>query len=94
MPFPNQAPRAFTRDNVLAITPGQNGCYGLFRSDCWVYIGKGDIRERLLAHLGGDNPLITRARPTHWVDVVCNDMDDREKALIRELKPICNQRVG
>lgn len=95
MPFPSQSARAFTQENVEAIKPGQMGCYGLYRAGgAWVYVGKGDIRARLLRHLNGDNPCITREKPTHWVDVVTSDMDEMEKRLIRELNPICNKRVG
>jgi hypothetical protein len=95
MPFPNQTARAFTRVNIEALTPGQMGCYGLFINQGeWVYVGKGDIRQRLLAHLNGDNPCVTKNRPTHWVDMVTNNMDQMEKALILELKPTCNKKVG
>jgi len=95
MPFPAQQPRSFTKQNVEAINPGQMGCYGLFiNQGGWVYVGKGDIRARLLAHLNGDNPCIIRNRPTHWVDVVTNNMDALEKALIIELSPTCNRKVG
>ncbi len=95
MGFPSQTPRAFTRANVEAITPGQYGCYGLYMGGgAWVYVGKGDIRKRLLDHLNGDNPCITRNRPTHWVDIVTNNMDALEKALILEFQPSCNKKVG
>ena len=94
MPFPKQTPRAFTKTNVEAIPKNQNGCYGLFKQGVWVYVGKGDIRQRLLDHLGGDNSCITGQAPTHWVDVVTNDMDQREKELIAELNPICNKKIG
>jgi hypothetical protein len=98
MPFPQQRPRLFTRVNLEAITPRQYGCYGLFKvvngALVCVYIGKGDIRQRLLDHLNGDNPCVTRNRPTHWMDVVTNNMDVVEKQLIFEHRPICNERVG
>lgn len=95
MGFPNQTPRAFIKANVESITPGQFGCYGLFvNGGGWVYVGKGDIRKRLLDHLNGDNPCITRTRPTHWVDIVTNNLDALEKALILELQPSCNKKVG
>lgn len=94
MPFPQQTPRAFTRANIEAINPNQNGCYGLYRQGVWIYVGKGDIRARLLDHLNGGNPCITKEKPTHFVDVVTADMDNTEKRLILELKPICNQKVG
>ena len=95
MGFPKQEARAFTKANVEAIRPGQMGCYGLFvNRGPWVYVGKGDIRKRLLEHLNGDNPCITRNGPTHWVDIVTDDMDAKEKALILELTPTCNKKVG
>ena len=95
MPFPQQQSRLFTRANVEALHPNQLGVYGLFRQGVWVYVGKGDIRQRLLDHLNGDNPCITRENPTHWVDEVTNgDPSIREKQLITELQPVCNKRVG
>ena len=94
MPFPKQTPRQFTKQNILNITPGQTGCYGLLHQNSWVYVGKGDIRDRLLAHYNGDNPCISRERPTHWVDVVVNNPDQLEKKLILELQPVCNKKVG
>lgn len=94
MPFSEQEARQFKRQNVEAIEPDQHGCYGLFRQGQWIYVGKGDIRERLLDHLNGDNACITRENPTHWVDVVTSDADAREKALIVELQPSCNRQIG
>ena len=94
MPFPKQATKPFTRAQVERITPGQKGCYGLYKGNIWVYVGKGDIRDRLLDHLNGDNACITREAPTHYVDVVTDDMDSREKALIAELNPVCNKKLG
>lgn len=85
---------AFTRANVEALNPNQIGCYGLYRSDAWVYIGRGDTRARLLAHLNGDNPCITREKPTSWVDVVTSDDAAEEKRLIIQYNPICNRKVG
>jgi hypothetical protein len=94
MPFPRQPPREFTRENIERIPPGQIGCYALLRGLECVYIGKGDIRERLLAHFHGDTDQITREAPTHWVDLVCGDDDECERQLILEYHPTCNQRVG
>lgn len=87
-------PRAFTKANIEALNAGQIGCYGLYRETTWVYIGPGDIRDRLLAHLNGDNPCITRETPTHWVDVVTSDDENEEKRLITQYTPVCNKRVG
>ncbi len=95
MPFPQQSARAFTRVNVEGLKPNQIGCYGLFRDrGPWVYVGRGDIRARLLAHLNGDNSCITKEGPTHWMDVLTNDDAKEEMRLILEYGPICNQKVG
>lgn len=94
MPFPNQEARPFTRQRVEAIAPGQMGCYGLYNSSGWIYVGKGDIRTRLLAHLNNDNACITGQQPTHFVDMVTSDMDRMEKLLIAECRPSCNKRLG
>lgn len=94
MPFVQQTPRQFTKAQVESIVPNQIGVYGIFRQGVWIYIGKGDIRQRLLAHLNGDNPYILNQSPTHWVDEVTPNLDEREKQLILECRPICNKKVG
>jgi hypothetical protein len=94
MPFPEQPWQPFTRESVESIDPGQLGCYGLFSGGLCVYIGKGDIRARLLDHLNGDNACIALARPSHWKAVVTADMDALEKSLTLEYSPRCNERVG
>jgi len=94
MPFVQQTGREFTKAGIEALNPNQNGVYGIYRQGVWIYVGRGDIRTRLLSHLNGDNPRITRERPTHYVaEVTPNDVA-REKALILELNPVANQKVG
>lgn len=94
MPFPQQNGTLFNRQSIEAINPGQEGCYGIYRSGQWIYVGRGDIRDRLLAHLNGDNPSILREVPTHFVTAVSANSVELEKQLIRELTPCCNQKVG
>lgn len=95
MPFPKEnSSRIFNRANIEGLDPNQHGVYGLFKEGTWIYVGKGDIRQRLLDHLNGDIPCITREQPTHWIDEVTHDADERERQLILEFTPICNQRVG
>ncbi len=94
MPFPEQPTRSFNRAGIEILNPNQYGCYGIYRNGAWIYVGKGDIRTRLLSHLNGENPCITRNQPTHYVAVVTTDADNEEKRLIAELHPICNQKVG
>ena len=94
MPFPKQAGRPFTQADVESLKQNQRGVYGLYRPGVWIYIGKGNLRLRLLDHLYGDNPCITREGPTHWVGELTTNMDARERQLILEFDPICNRRVG
>jgi len=89
MPFPPQKPQPFERASVEAVATGTVGCYGLFRKDRWVYIGKGDIRQRLLAHLQGDNPWLVDHQPTHWVAVETVDYDSAERELVLACDPVC-----
>lgn len=96
MPFAQQTPRIFNRQNIESLKENQFGVYGLFKQGHWIYVGKGDIRKRLLSHLNGDNPCITGSGVTHWVAELWTDpqMSTREKVLIAELNPLCNQKVG
>jgi hypothetical protein len=92
MPFNRDNPvRRFTRGNVESFPPDQLGVYGLFTRGRWIYVGSGDIRERLLGHLNGDNDCIAEHRPSDWVHEVTPDYAEREKQLILELRPRCNE---
>ncbi len=95
MAFIQQTPLSFTRADIEALRPGQIGVYGIYRYGTWIYVGKGDIRQRLLDHIGGDNPSILNEFPTNFVaEVIGVDPTSREKQLIAELGPICNRRIG
>ena len=88
MPFPAQIPKIFNKANIESLYFNQMGVYGLYRPGQWIYVGKGDIRKRLMDHLNGDNPIISKGHPTYWVYQVTENMDAREKQLILELDPI------
>lgn len=94
MGFIAQDPRSFTRAGIEWLNPDQHGVYGIYRSNAWIYVGKGDIRARLLDHFNGDNACILREGPTHYLCEVTRNADSREKELIVELAPICNKRIG
>lgn len=94
MPFPPQTARLFTKAAIEVLNPNQNGVYGIYRSDRWIYVGRGDIRARLLSHVAGNNPAITAQRPTHFVAMVTANDVAVERQLIVELQPIANQKVG
>ena len=88
MSFPPQKPKPFDRSSVESFNPGAMGCYGLFREDRWLYIGKGNILEGLLAHLGGHAPWSVRDGPTHWVAVETPHYDAIQEELILTCDPL------
>ncbi len=93
MPFKYDM-RPYTREEISSINPDQNGLYGIFRDDKAVYIGSGDIRERMLAHIDGDNDCITKNTPNQWTGEVSKDDPTKsEGELIQEYNPICNKVI-
>jgi len=94
MPFVQQTGRPFTKANIELLKPDQMGVYGIGNGTIWIYVGKGDIRANMLAHVGGDNPDILKYGPTFWVSEVTANLDTREKELQIELKPVANKRIG
>lgn len=91
----NQASqRPFTKDNILNLKPNQNGVYGIHNGVKWLYVGKGDIRTRMLEHFNGDIPSLWRNQPSQWCAIVTPNADALEKAEIIRCQPLCNQRVG
>ena len=86
--------RPYTKAYIVTLGHNHNGVYGIFKDSTALYIGTGDIRERMVAHVNGDNPCITRNVPTHWTaELLSGDPKPREDVLIREYVPICNQTV-
>ena len=94
MPFQSKTGLPFNKTQVSSLEPHQIGVYGLFLTGTWIYVGKGDIRQRLLAHLNNDIPCILQKGATHFVLEITPNADAKEKELIRELNPDCNQRIG
>jgi hypothetical protein len=86
--------RAFTAANVEALPAGRVGCYALYAGEECIFVGGGDIRARLLAHLQGDNFCIMIHRPTHWVHLITPYVDAEGLRLVVALKPRCNHRVA
>lgn len=91
MPFRNRIYRPYSREDVECLKQNQNGIYAIFSGSTVVYIGSGDIRERLLAHLSGEKPEIARHNPDRWLGrVFTEDPTSRMKELIKEYSPVCN----
>ena len=97
MPFLSSDARAFNEAEIMAYEPDQMGVYGIYRGGQWIYIGSGDIRERLLSHLRGGNATdacIKASEPSHWTAEVTSNHRGREGVLIREFDPPCNRQAG
>ncbi len=90
MTFPSQPPKRFARETIAPLSGGMVGCYGLFRRERWVYIGGGDIRAGLLAHLDGHRPWTCDDAPTHWVAVETADYAATAQQLICACRPSGN----
>lgn len=94
---PGQPGYNFTRASILANAPTGSGVYVLFTSETWVYVGEaGDIRARLIQHLDGDNACVTRLNPTGFQFELwpAHQRVARQDALIVQLHPACNRRLG
>jgi excinuclease UvrABC nuclease subunit len=94
MPFPWTSKMPYTHDVIEGLPHNLVGCYGLFAGDRCIYVGKGNIRDRLLDHLKRDNLCIVIHQPTDVYWVLAPEPDELEKQLITEHDPACNERVG
>ncbi|MFZ0634344.1 MAG: hypothetical protein WA755_05540 [Candidatus Acidiferrales bacterium] len=86
---------AFTEANVDN-SPNADGVYGLVRGpkNTIVYIGRGNIRERLQSHFNGDDSCIAKSQPTAYYREVCSNSVAREKELLRAYSTLCNEKIG
>ena len=91
MAFAQQTTKKFTKKVVLEFKQVILGVYGLFREGKCVFVGKGNIRERLLGHLLNDNVCLNVAWPSHWVYEATEKADARWKELLLDLEPDCNK---
>ena len=94
MSFDNDKAWSFDREAIESFNADQTGVYAIYNARKWIYIGRGDIRQRLLDHLGGDIPSINTYTPTHFRAEVTGDSIKREQQLLREYMPACNPRMG
>ena len=94
MPFQIQVPLMFTRLAIETIPEEYIGVYGILDAlgQC-IYIGRGNIRERLLAHFNGDNQRILRCKPASFVFETTPLNVIREKVLLNEYDPPANKII-
>ncbi|MGA9058717.1 MAG: GIY-YIG nuclease family protein [Terriglobia bacterium] len=94
---PGQSGYTFDFNSITSFVPSQSGVYAIYNQQSWIYVGEGpDIRARLLAHLNGDNPCILNYGATgfQFEPVVADQRVARQDALILQLGPACNKKLG
>ncbi|MCK6461231.1 MAG: hypothetical protein L6Q95_15215 [Planctomycetes bacterium] len=93
MPFPDQPRRPLTPDEIARVPEGKRGVYGLFSDEGCVFVGKGNLRERLLAHLKPgyteEARCIRRSAPTWFLYEETENFVVRHMGLVVEYAPKC-----
>jgi hypothetical protein len=96
MPFQNCAGLMFKDSAIRREAPASSGVYGLSNARGWVYVGETDnIQVRLFEHLDGKRKLPADRCPTGFNFEICaaHDRLARQRRLIQELRPSCNDAV-
>jgi len=97
MPFLEVAGRCFTAVSVQKNAPELSGVYGLSNGREWLFIGESNnIRAQLLEHLRQVSTVLDNQKPTGFTFELCppGERISRQNALIRELAPRFNRRMG
>jgi len=97
MPFSSTTGYTFNDSSVRQNAQNRSGVYGLYIAAKWVYVGESnDIQRRLLEHLSETGTCIKRWAPTSFLYelVDAGSRVARQDALIRELDPECNRKLG
>jgi len=96
MPF-DSTDFPFAEKGIADYATTGSGVYGICNATDWTYIGEAkDVEAGLYAHLRGESDqsaCILRQKPTTYAFERCDAITrmTREKALLRELDPICNR---
>ena len=94
MPWQGTEKFAFGIFTVLQKSPAKSGVYALYSGEQWVYIGASrNIQVHLLTHLNGPDPCILQQGVTSFAyeSVPAEALEARQKALIREFRPVCGE---
>ncbi len=93
MPFPDQPRRTFDRAEIERLPLGRRGVYGLFSEEGCVFVGKGDLRERLLLHLKPgfteEARCVRKSAPTWFLVEETENFVVRHMGLVVEYAPKC-----
>ena len=93
MPFPDQPRRPFAADEIERLATGRRGVYGLFNESGCIFIGKGDLRERLLLHLKPgyteEAHCVRKSAPAWFLVEETENFVVRHMGLVVEYAPKC-----
>ena len=93
MPFPDQPRRPLAAEEIERLPAGTRGVYGLFNEEGCVYVGKGNLRERLLGHLKSgyteEARCIRKNAPTCFLFEETENFVVRHMGLVVEYAPKC-----
>ena len=91
--IPHEPAYAFEEQSILTYAPHEMGVYLIYRTGKWIYVGHGDIQDRLIGHLRGVNPEILNEDPAWFMFEKCKSEEGaiaREKVLMFTYRPVCN----
>lgn len=98
MPWNGSGAFDFNELSVVTNASTESGVYALFNEGHWIYIGESEnIRARLIQHLRNEeNPCVRRNNPRlfAYLPVPALQRVRVQDALILELRPSCNMRLG
>jgi len=93
MPFPEQPRHPFAAEEIGRLPIGKRGVYGLFNDEGCVFVGKGNLRERLLGHLKSgyteEARSIRNHAPTYFLYEETENFVVRHMGLVVEYEPKC-----
>ncbi len=93
MPFPGQPRRPFAAGEIERLPPGKRGVYGLFNEEGCIFVGKGNLRERLLLHLKPgyteEARCVRNSAPAWFMIEETENFVVRHMGLVVEYRPKC-----
>jgi hypothetical protein len=97
MPWKNPTSYPFDKASIILNAPHESGVYALRNKTTWVYIGESsDVLAQLVQHLDANNACIAMFPDLMFSYELVHPvvrpwrLDD----VVRELRPICNPKLG
>ena len=94
MPFPGFRRYSFSATSIRQNAPSSPGVYGISNAKEWILVAAADdVQFALLEHLKNRGTALLARAPTGFTFDPCDETQiaARQRALIAELHPTCNQ---